>query len=462
MRPLALALLFVFGADVPAKPPRTLRLDYYHTGNTTQELFAVDRIVVEPAPWMGNSRQPLDTLNLGNYLFEVADAATKRVLYSRGFNSIYAEWVTTAEAKTATRTFHESLRFAMPEAPVQVAVKKRDGQNAWREVWTTTVDPQNKFIDRAVPEALGPLAIETNGDPSAKVDLLLMGDGYTAAEKAKFEADARRLMGQLWATPPFRERRRDFNVWGLCPPARESGISRPSDEIYRAAPLGTTYDAFGSERYVLTFDNRTLRQAAAVVPYDFLVILANSRTYGGGGIFGQYATVTVDSVWAPYIFVHEFGHHFAGLADEYFTAPVAYLPAARRVEPWEPNVTIQSERAALKWKDLINPDTPLPTPWNKEDYESRSREYQRRREQLRKERRPEAEFDALSRDYKILDDRLLGMEKHLGKVGAFEGANYEAKGYYRSEVNCIMFTRSDAFCEVCRRALSRVIDQYTK
>lgn len=443
--------------------PRTLRLDFYHTGNVAQELFAVDRVVVEPLAWPGNPRQPVDALNLGLYFLEVADPATRQVLYSRGFNSVYGEWVTTAEAKTATRTFHESLRFPLPEKLVRIVVKKRDADNGWREVWTTEVDPKDKFVDTALPAAPGPLVeIEKNGDPAAKVDLLLIGDGYTADEQKKFEADARRLAGALFAASPFRERRRDFNVWGLCPPARESGISRPSDGIHRAPPLGSTYDAFGSERYVLTFDNRALRQAASFAPYDFLVILVNGKVYGGGGIFGQYATVAVDSVWAPYVFVHEFGHHFAGLADEYFTAPVAYLPPAKRIEPWEPNVTVRSERTALKWKDLLSADTPLPTPWNKEDYETRSREYQRRREQLRKEHRPEAEFDALSREYKAIDDRLLGMEKYLGRVGAFEGANYEAKGYYRPEVNCIMFTRSDAFCTVCRRALERVIDQYTQ
>jgi hypothetical protein len=318
------------------------------------------------------------------------------------------------------------------------------------------------FVDTSVPDAPGELiAIEKNGDPAAKVDLLLLGDGYTAAERKKFEGDARRMAGHLFATPPFKERRRDFNVWGLCPAARESGVSRPSTGVHRAAPLGTTYDAFGSERYVLTFDNRALRRAASFAPYDFVEVLVNSRTYGGGGIFGQYGTVAADSVWAPYLFVHEFGHHFAGLADEYFTSPVAYLPPAKRVEPWEPNVTALLDPARLKWKDLVADGTPVPTPWQKGDYETRSREFQRKRAQLRKDRRPEEELDALFREEKRLDERLLGAEKYAGKVGAFEGANYESKGFYRPEANCIMFTRTDYFCAVCRRALGRVIDLYS-
>src|SRR5690606_19715892 len=195
-------------------------------------------------------------------------------------------------------------------------------------------------IDRAAPPSPGPvIELLTSGDPAEKVDLLILGDGYTAAERGKFEADARRMVDILFSYEPFRSRRQDFNVWGLCPPAAESGVSRPSTGTYRRSPVGATYDAFGSERYVLTFDNRALRDIASHVPYEFIEILVNNRTYGGGGIFNLYATVAADSTWAPYLFVHEFAHHFAGLADEYYTSDVAYLPAEDRLEPWEPNVT---------------------------------------------------------------------------------------------------------------------------
>jgi len=456
--PFFLACVSVVSAD----ERRTMRLDYYHTGSSTQELFAVDKVVLEPLPWAGNPHRPIDDLNLGAFYFEVTDPTTKKILYSRGISSLFGEWVTTAEARTANRTFHESFRFPTPEAAVQVVVKRRDAKNSWREVWSVTVDPKDIFVDTSIPDSPGSLIeIEKNGDPATKVDLLILGDGYTAAERKKFEADARRMVGHLFATSPFKERRREFNVWGLCPPARESGISRPSTGIHRAAPVGTTYDAFGSERYVVTFDNRALRRIASFAPYDFVEILANNRTYGGGGIFGQFGTVAVDSMWAPHVFVHEFGHHFAGLADEYFTSPVAYLPPVNRVEPWEPNVTALLDPARLKWKDLVAAETPVPTPWQKEDYEARVREFQQRRAQLRKERRPEGEIDALFIEQKKFEDRLLGAEKFAGKVGAFEGANYEAKGFYRPEANCIMFTRTDFFCSVCRRAINRVIDQYT-
>lgn len=458
----SLFLLFIATAADGATP--TMRLDYYHTGNSAQEMFSLDRVVIEPLAWPGNTDQPLDHTNLGKYLFEVIERATNRIVYSRGFASIYGEWETTDEAKSINRTFHESLRFPAPQSPVQVVLKKRDPGNAFREVWSTIIDPQDIFIDRSKPPSPGPLIeIEKNGEPAAKVDLLILGDGYTTAELKKFEQDARRLAGILFATTPFKERRRDFNIWALCPPSLETGISRPSTGAYRFSPLGTTYDAFGSERYVLAFDNRRFREIASHAPYEYVEILANNRTYGGGRIFNLFATVAADSAWSPYLFIHEFGHHFAGLADEYYTSPVAYGPATARVEPWEPNATALLDPGKLKWKDLVAPGTPIPTPWSKEEFEKRSREYQKLRSKIRAENRPEEEMDALFRENKDQESRLLGSEKYAGKVGAFEGALYEAKGYFRPAVDCIMFTRNDVpFCAVCRRAIERVIDLYSR
>lgn len=454
-------LLAVFSLETFAA--ETMRLDFYHTGNATQELFSVDRVVIEPLPWPGNPRRPIDESNLGKYLFEVRDRQTNRLLYSRGFASIYGEWETTDEAKTANRTFQESLRFPAPAAPVQVLLKKRDARNAFREIWATTIDPRDIFVSNAKIDAPARLIeIEKNGDPSVKVDLLILGDGYTAAEAGKFEREARRLTGILFQTSPFKERRKDFNVWGLCPPAAESGISRPSTGVHRDSPLGTTYDVFGSERYVLTFDNRALRRTAAFAPYDFIEILANNRTYGGGGIFNLYSTVAAESQWAPYVFVHEFGHHFAALADEYYTSPVAYAPATERIEPWEPNVTALLDPKNLKWRDLVSPDTPLPTPWEKEAFEKYSRDVQARRRELRAQGRPEQEMEALFNEQHAHEKAMFARDKYANRVGAFEGANYEAKGFYRPQVDCIMFTRTETFCAVCRRAIERVVDMYAR
>jgi hypothetical protein len=243
----------------------------------------------------------------------------------------------------------------------------------------------------------------------------------------------------------------------------QSGISRPSQGIHRRSPLGATYDAFGSERYILTFENRTFRDIASNAPYDVVEILTNTSTYGGGGIYGLYGTVAADSAWARYVFIHEFGHHLAGLADEYYTSDVAYLPATDRLEPWEPNVTALLDPANLKWRDLVERDTPLPTPWPKDEFEAHSKEIQAQRRQIRESNKPEAEMDALFRTQMARETKLLASGRFAGKVGAFEGANYEARGYFRPQTDCIMFTRDSVpFCAVCQRALSQTIDLYTR
>lgn len=440
-----------------------MRVDYFHTGNNLKEMFSLDQVVMEPLAWPGNPDKPIDDTNLGKYYFEVRDRATNNLLYSRGFASIFGEWETTDEAKSMNRTFSESLRFPAPEKPVQIILKKRDKENAFREIWSLNVDPKDMFVDTAKPPQAGPaIEIEKHGDPAKKVDFLVLGDGYTAAERAKCEKDARRLTDLLFATEPFKSRRNDFNVWAICAASQDSGISRPSTGVHHRTAIGATYDAFGSERYVLTFDNKAFREIASSAPYEFVEILANNNTYGGGGIFNLYSTVAADSLWAPYVFVHEFGHHFAGLADEYYTSDVAYESPTEKVEPWEPNVTALLNPELLKWKQFVAPGTPIPTPWNKEAFETYSREIQKKRKELRKENRPEAEMDALFKEEKAHEEKMLSEEKYAGKVGAFEGANYEAKGYYRPEVNCIMFTRADHFCKVCQEAIDRVIDLYSR
>jgi IgA peptidase M64/peptidase M64-like protein len=460
MRALAFLLMAFHPAYVAAT--ESMRLDFYHTGNAKEERFSFDRIVLEPLPWPGHPSRAIDNTNRGKYFFEVVDASG-RVLYSRGFSSVYGEWETTAEAQTIDRTFEESLRFPAPSSAVHVVVKKRDLKNAFHDVWTVAVDPADKFVLRKTATAAGPLiTLHESGDPATKLDLLILGDGYTEAERPKFERDARRLITTLFQTSPFKERQQDINVWGLVPAAAESGISRPSQKIYRHSPIGATYDAFDSERYVLTFDNKAFRDAASNAPYDVVEILVNSATYGGGGIYGLYSTVAADSVWAPYIFIHEFGHHLAALADEYYTSDVAYLPAADRVEPWEPNVTALLDPGNLKWKDLVTPGTMVPTAWPKAEFEKYSKEIQQRRREIRGANRPESEMDALFREEQAHETALLDEGPHANRVGAFEGANYQARGAFRPQADCIMFTRDNVpFCAVCRRAIEQIIDLYS-
>ncbi|MCD4749207.1 MAG: IgA Peptidase M64, partial [Thermoanaerobaculales bacterium] len=332
---------------VPAPTPvvaseiqATLRVDYYHTGNALDEIFSLHQVVLEPLPWPGNPDRPVDTTNRGFFLFQIEEPISGKVLYSRGFSSIFQEWQTTAEAKAMNRTFHESVRFPRPDQPVRLRILKRDDRNVFATVWTVGIDPDDLLVIRQHEPAPAPLlSIHESGPPTKKVDILFLGEGYSAEEKDKFADDAQRLSAHLLGTSPFSERRNDFNVWALMPPAPESGVNRPSNGTYRFSPTGTTYDAFRSERYVLAFDNPGFRDIAQHAPYEFVVILANSVTYGGGGIFGLYSTAAAGCEWSHYLIVHEFGHHFAALADEYYTSSTSYESSTERPEPWEPNVT---------------------------------------------------------------------------------------------------------------------------
>ena len=443
---------------------RTMRVDYFHSGGRGTEIVALDQVVSD-GPWAGSRTRLIDDLNLGQYLFEVIDRRTNRVLYSRGFASIYGEWETTAESRERHRTFHESLRFPWPRHPVQVVLKARDAKQSFLEIWSTVVDPDSRFVNPADRPPMGEVwPLIENGPPSEKVDLLVLGEGYTADELDKFHRDARRLTEALFREEPFRSRRGDFNVRGLDLPSAESGVSRPRAGQFRRTPLSAEYNIFDSERYLLTYDNRTLRDAASAAPYEFIEILVNEAQYGGGGIFNFQATAAADTGFAEYVFVHEFGHHFAGLADEYYTSDVAYETGAPyHPEPWEPNVTALHDPARLKWGDLVEAGTPLPTPWDKPAFEAGSSAAQRQRGELRAAGAPETRMDELFTAQMELETALLGGMAHAGKVGAFEGASYEPTGLYRPEVDCIMFTRNPVgFCRVCQRAISRVIDQYSR
>jgi hypothetical protein len=466
-------LAITWGASAAAQGPpaydrwftgRTMRLDYFHTGKADARIVSLDR-VVEDGPWPGSRTRLVDDTNLGKYLFEVLDRSTNAVIFSRGFASLYGEWETTPEAKTEWRTFHDSLRFPWPRQPVQVVLKRRSDNGAFDQVWSTVVDPASRFVNAAAVAPRGRVwTLFENGPASDKVDLLILGEGYTEAQLPKFHEDATRLVEALFKYEPFKSRRSDFNVRGLDLPSDQPGVSRPQAGSPRRTPLSAEYNIFDSERYLLTQDNRALRDAASAAPYEFLEILVNEEQYGGGGIFGAHATAAAGNAFAQYLFVHEFAHHFAALADEYYTSDVAYETGLRdRPEPWEPNITATTERARLKWRDFLDEQTPVPTAWPKAEFEAAQRDYQKTRRALRARGAPEAEMTALVRKEQALETSLLGSSPFAGRVGAFEGAGYETLGLYRPEVDCVMFSRNDVgFCRVCQRAVSRVIDQYSR
>lgn len=459
---IALAALSLCTHALADSPP-TMRIDFYHSGNQGTEMFSLDQVVIEPLAWPGNMQWPIDRRLRGKYLFEVVDADSGDITWSRSFSGIYGEWETTSEAKLINRTFHESLRFPAQDGAFEIVLKKRAHSHNFVEIWRIAIDPDDYLVHReSAPHADNVVAILDNGDPATKVDLLLLGDGYTAGEHDDFLAKARELTDSLFSTSPFKERKSDFNVWALAPPSVESGVSRPSTNTYRDSPVGATYDAFRAVRYILTYENKAMRRIASSAPYDFIEILTNTEVYGGGGIYGLFGTVAANSEWAPYVFVHEFGHHFAGLADEYYTSAAVYESPEVIVEPYEPNVTALKDPSRLKWRRLATQNTPLPTPWPKNEFEEHSTAVQERRAQMRATDAPEAEMNALFRYTKEFVEDLFKKSKYRDAVGAFEGANYEANGYYRSEQNCMMFTRTDYFCSVCEAAIEDIIDEYTR
>ena len=408
-----LALLLVLASRTQAGPitvdavrvdfSRTLRVDYFHSGGQGREALELDAIKAEGA-WPGSETRLVDDTNLGKYIFEVIDRGTNRIIYSRGFASIYGEWETTPEFRTGTRTFHESIRFPWPNAPIRIAIRKRGPDNVFEPLRELEVDPQTaaRADARSAPAAASArvFTLFENGPPSRKVDLLLVADGYESSQASKFRSDAARLVKALFAREPFRSRRSDFNVRALHAPA---------------ANVAVEFNIFGLERYALTYGNKELRNVAAAAPYDVIEILVNDRKYGGGGIFNQQSTVAAANESAEYVFVHELAHNLAGLGDEYVGTVTYETGAAVKAEPWEPNITALHDPAALKWRDLVAPGTPVPTPMS-----------------------------------------------HAGKVGAFEGAGYESHGLFRPEAACIMGSRRVAeFCRVCRRAINRLIDLHS-
>ena len=478
MRRIVLSLLVAAlaraAADAPPPLPtsfdalfdasRTMRLDLTRAGGKGVEVVALDR-VVDDGPWAGRRVRLEEDLGLGALRFRVLDASTGRLLYAEGYSSIWSEWASTSEAKLTERSFRESLRLPWPKRAVDVVLERRDDRNAFVPSRTFRVDPASPEVNAARPVPPGRVRVVLeNGPPEGKVDLLLVGEGYAGKDLPKFRADVDRMVGILFRYEPFRSRKGDFNVRALEVPSSESGVHNPRASVLRRSPYGVQYGVFGTERYALALDDRALRDAISGVPYDAVAILLNEARYGGGGIYNHQSAASVDTAFAEYVFVHELGHAFAGLGDEYYTSDVAYETGAPELpEPWEPNVTSARslvEPKGMKWAGLLSPGVPLPTPWEKEPFEKQSRAFQAERKKRIAAGAGPASIDELFLEQKGVESKLLSSMRFSGKVGAFEGASYEAKGLFRPAADCLMFTRNDVgFCPVCRRAISRVIDR---
>ena len=457
----------------------TLRVDTYHTGDAAGETVTLDR-VLRQGTWAGSLRHLTDRFGVGRYVATVVDPVAGVLLFSKAYDTYFGEYRTTAAAeKGVLRTFHESVLIPCPKKPVRFAIAVRQRDGTMREIFATVIDPASTAVVQA-PLDSGVTVIQAahGGDPHVKVDVAVLAEGYTAAQEGKFRADLARFVKLFFTQEPYASHKGSFNIAGVFKPSQESGASEPSWGVHRNTALGATFDSLGSERYVLTEENRRMRDVAAHVPYDALFIMVNSPRYGGGGIYNLYCTFTADNQWSSYVFLHEFGHSFGGLADEYYTSSVAYTDFyPKGVEPDSPNITALLDPAGLKWKALVTPGTPVPTPWEKAGFDTMDLAYQKVREALndkiaaaKRAGAPRAEVEKmqdeserLSREHAEKVDAYLAKSRFVGQVGAFEGAGYASTGLYRPMLDCIMFSKgAKPFCKVCQQALLRVIEHDTE
>ena len=395
---------------------KTLRMDYYHAGDSTSEQFYFDEFIEEPN-WGGSKTKLIDSLNYGNSYLKVFDAKSNTLIYSRGYCTLFDEWQTTDEAKKTTRAILETVVIPFPKDSIRIDLYTRDRKNEFVKRFEIATSPANYFIRQVNRHKYESFKQLYNGDPSGKLDIVFIPDGYTRDEMGKFKQDVAKFSGYLFEYDPYDSMKDDINIWGVLAPSVESGIDIPGDSVYVDNLLETSYYTFDSERYAMTFNNKVVRDAAANVPYDQIIILMNSEKYGGGAIYNYYSVFAGRNEKAKQTFVHEFGHGFAGLADEYYTSDVAYVDFyPTDVEPWEGNITTLVDFDS-KWKDLVADSLTVPTP-----------------------------------DDEKYDENM---------IGVFEGGGYVEKGVYRPTRNSIMksFT-SNEYNEVSKRIIRRVLETY--
>jgi hypothetical protein len=387
-------------------------MDFALCGNAGMQSAALMQLREEPV-WGGPRVNLTDPFEYGGYLLKMYDRASGGLVYSRGFNTLFEEWRTTEQARTETQAWVNSVVAPFPRRPVTAVLLARNRSTNSRDtLLTLDIDPSSIFIERSRLTEHPVTEILIQGEPAGKVDLVFVAEGYAASEKDKYIADARRFTDALFAVPPYGLHRGDFNVRAVFLESEDSGTDFSGEGIFKNTALNAGFYTFGTDRYLTTPDMKSIRDAVWNVPCDAIFVLVNSEVYGGGGMYNFYAIGTADNERTAQVFVHEFGHSFAGLADEYFSSETSYSDFySLDAEPWEPNITtlIDFDR---KWKDMLPAGTPVPTP-------------------------PEAPY--------------------AGRPGVFEGGGYLARGIYRPMEHCMMRDLK-AFCPVCSRAIVRMID----
>ena len=396
----------------------SLRVDYCLTGNKNETTFSLKELIREPY-WSGSKTNLVDTLEFGNYIVKVYEAGMSKLLLSKGYQNLFGEWQTTPEAEMLTKSFEESVIVPFPKVKVDMVLSYRNWAGELKEGMRLTINPDDYFI-RNYDNLNLPVydAWIGNKDITKAVDIVILPEGYTQAEMGKFVKDCDFFVKSLFSYAPYDRYRESFNVRGVMAPSEESGCTMPGDHIYKNTAMRFSFWTFDSERYCMSTDNRDIRDLAGQVPYDQIYVLVNTEKYGGGGIYNFYCSSASSNTFSSDVIIHEFGHGFAGLADEYYTDDTGYDHMYNlEVEPWEPNLTTLKD-FSNKWGDMLDKKTPVPTPREK---------------------------------------------KYEQVIGVFEGGGYEAKGMYSPHMDCLMKTfKGHEFCPVCQRAIERMILYYSK
>ncbi|MCX6248196.1 MAG: M64 family metallo-endopeptidase [Bacteroidetes bacterium] len=398
--------------------PNTLRVDYYLAGDFKSESVYLSQVKQEP--YYGGSRKHLvDPYNYGTYRVAVFDSVSGNLLFTRGFNSLFQEWQGTPEAHRVQRSFEQTAIVPFPRQTIKFQVEKRRyNDGIFEKLFTMYINPNDYFISRKKIREIPYVKFHDSGDPLNKVDVAFIAEGYTKDQMEKFLKDASRIGNYILSQEPYKEYTDRINLYAIESPSEESGVDVPGRRIYVNTDLNSSFFTFDMDRYLTTSNTKEVYDIAANVPYDVIFILVNSKIYGGGGFYNLFGESTVDNYLSEIVSIHEFGHSFAGLADEYYTSEVTYSDFYNtKVEPWEPNITTNVDFGS-KWKTMIRRGTPVPTP----------------------------------RD-----------DKYQKEIGLFEGGGYVSKGVYSPMMDCRMKSNEAAgFCPVCREAIIRMIKFYSE
>lgn len=397
---------------------KTLRVDYIFNGNASGQAICLDGVSALPT-WAGRKHHLAELPLQGNGQIVMRNAASGKTIYTTSFSSLFQEWLETDEARNVTKGFENTFLLPYPLQPVEIEITLLDPRRNVRASMKHIVHPNDVLIEQKGNSHITPHKYLLHNDsPEKCIDVAILAEGYTLQEMQTFYEDADIACKSIFDHEPFKSMKKRFNVVAVASPSTDSGVSVPRLNEWKHTAFGSHFSTFYSDRYLTTSRVKAIHDALAGIPYEHIIILANTEEYGGGGIYNSYTLTTAHHPMFRPVVVHEFGHSFGGLADEYFyDNDVMTDTYPLDIEPWEQNISTQVDFAA-KWKDMLSENTPVPTP---------------------------AE---VSENY---------------PTGVYEGGGYSAKGIFRPAENCRMRTNEyPAFCPVCQRALRRIIEFYTE